>query len=852
MAPSQSQPKATIDSLVDRGVDVLRLDRDVLTRELKSSSRGNSDNAACRRDWAIYLSKKELGGGLIEGNDQPRGGNREPAKGVKTSLELLRGELDSAVSSSILSNTPPENLSQTLEALATAWINAPSAQVAFPDIYAQLDMDSTLSATATADQTSREVLALTTLVQCLTKDKGSLLLKREYFRLLVHVDSDPAVPDCRISTASYFPTVRDFMMDLAVLNESLEPENQHHDKRLKSELDAVWSPAKRVLKAFAFAHQRRCVLTNSEKQMRSLSPDLKSFDEFWMGPVEGLKRKGGKKTSSLLEDAAVNEADLLFKHWIEHTVSFGKSFEEKLLQRSIDEMLAAVEAFRTETESALGLCRQYTFAPSVVSRFREAKENLQEMEPAVKSLLDEILEKAAAGQESLRQQLHALETAYFGQSSKTLLGRLEKCSNREYRKKIKDLENAQAKFRNDLLADLRSVIVHSPPVTSAAIICLEATLAAGEALEATTLTNHLERMETDATLSKLCDRKRFLRQTFETMVLGGRVELGRIIARIFLNEGERLVLEKVWKKGTAGVGSTDRPSSASRWGSEAPSGLGDGPSKTKKRKNKKGGAVEGVKEDSIGAAENTHNFPHSQQEVVPKPTPAPPGLVGSSSVQSLSQSKENDISVSGEFSIVGRAQSPKNLAPIVDTLRGENHALRSENVALRTELAALTESSQRMANQLTHISSESAKTMQRFAARIAELESSSRNSEENARKVQLLTARVAELEAAQTAQNGAFRGGGPGVVRQDDAKITGDGGSGRGGRGGHRRGGYQDGGGGWQGNGAALSSGRRSRDKPLVRCSNCWSVGHESANCEAACRYCGGAHLSDQCGSITF
>ncbi|KND03171.1 uncharacterized protein SPPG_09004 [Spizellomyces punctatus DAOM BR117] len=596
-------------------IDSIRLDWDALRKELRTNLLTDPETAHISRDWAQFVFKKQFGQN-VAGSAVTTEAEAESPTGsdkMRDSVAKLRIRLGAKIRSSVSregtqqgeatasgGKKKPPTCAEEIAQIVETWIAAKQDPADISSQFRPLDPGKNLSAllAANATHSNRTVAALCSLPRSLVKEKTNnyklpkeAVMHLHWFETPVDTGLTPSVP---------VPSKLD--LDISSLNESIEKHGQSHKTSLEKDLADAWDPVRQVLRGLlqVECEQKRILTVELAKRVNEYSRKyaiaLRNFDEFWNSKTEKWKKKGGKKNGAangVDEGALAEEADALFEQYIEQIKIVADAYAEEVLQPILSELRRAVETY----ESLLSdLLKSSDLDPNECERARQAISGLGRR---TEEHIDEFLRNESKSRASLTCALSDMKDSYLEGSMKTLWGRLEKCSNRDFRKRIANMEADQQKERDMLSTVLVSDVA---PFSSVAVVCLvvlECLLVKGERCEEEALLKHKTSLQSDVKLQELAITRKTLEGYYETGVFSGQIELGRKIGRVLWSVVKQSMEAAMESQVVAYISKSGGGKSAGSAAS-AESGANAVDEDTKKKKKKKKKAKTGTGE--AGAA----------------------------------------------------------------------------------------------------------------------------------------------------------------------------------------------------------------------------------------------------------
>ncbi|KAI9315314.1 hypothetical protein BX666DRAFT_385481 [Dichotomocladium elegans] len=137
-----------------------------------------------------------------------------------------------------------------------------------------------------------------------------------------------------------------------------------------------------------------------------------------------------------------------------------------------------------------------------------------------------------------RQDIASAIQVYKEESRPSVAGRLEKTTQKDFRRRLRRVENGYNSLRQYFKFEVTQKIFPEPLFCKFCLICIEALMQEGEVMEAVTIEKEVKRfLESNKDL--LCQRQ-ILLDEFEDGVQTGRRELAGVVGKLFLKEGMRI------------------------------------------------------------------------------------------------------------------------------------------------------------------------------------------------------------------------------------------------------------------------------------------------------------------------
>ncbi|KAJ3089547.1 hypothetical protein HK102_006140 [Quaeritorhiza haematococci] len=775
------------------------------------------------------------------------------------------------------------------------------------------------------------------LLGSLQRDKQSLVLNKSQFPLLQAISCSP-------QSIQLKPSQLD--LEIKSLNESLDRQIKLQNASIQTESQPKWDLSRTTLEKLLSLHLEWCSLWNTELPSRvdafvkEHQAELETFDQVWGTIVDGAKKGGkggaGGKKGSGTEEQSVEDVDTVFRKWCENLNQVTRAFQKEVFDTTLEKLERFLDAFDALTRETRSLSNSKT-------RLQSTPKSTQDLRVCYQNARKKLSHATSVIFLAQTDQLHA---TYMSESTSTVRGRLERVANRDFKKRIKDIENDLHKhiLRASTIVNLlngRATVAEAQDLSSAqagsvasilgsslslddnttietpeeVMAALSASLmssvlelAASEELSiltkrckiflTTTETKSADGPEGTEAIRRLIQKQDALRRTCIESTFAGIVDLSRMMAALFVKEGNRILHEEEsLRKERKLLGGTSAPETAPRKNGGKNGVIEDAqklpsverPSSGVSKKKKKGKKKKEAGDVGAGESENSPTTKRidddfnqddedgyeSPPEVVARPTPVSvdvastavgknvtaaaatsprtlyPEMQAPTSHQQPQQPQQQQQQQQAPQS--SESQPPDYVAPpgfpSGSTIPAFDQPFSATNLPspltnpvllLQQQLRFQLDINKQQADEIVALRGVNA-TLQ---ATIRELQ------------IQVERLSAAMAAAAQNAANPAVNGtvadsmgdntqgsrgggmmrnaGGQGQSQRERAR-SGSNFKGFGMKGRGGRGNYQQG----------------HQRFAAVRCGNCGDMGHESRKCEAPCRYCDQkGHLSDQCSTL--
>ncbi|KAI9205230.1 uncharacterized protein BJ171DRAFT_501442 [Polychytrium aggregatum] len=570
--------------LLSYNVPELRLDRDVLTKTIRTSTEVASAQA---REWGIFVVKTALVPGWAPFQKADADSQVTTRAPLATLLSSIRQAL-------IADLNEPGDWAENISTLARTWIQSTPPKLDRPtdlDQSLRLDLQYERSLSSPRYLGSKHA-PVYELIHNVIKERSGYILKTEYFKLL------------RIHQAALDAPVSSKFPKLPVIGPA-QLELEH------SSLKEKWTRIESVVNdelvhgledAWKLAHQAfDCLLTTTSRQkdLRGKSigraakeftsqhkDELQSFDDYWAAVSDRFKKKGGR--GKLDGSLTIDELDGALDAYVTAQIKMIRDYDEDVLGGAMAESQQILKNFeQTYLRILSEVENKQTHQDSqFFQRLLKSRQIVVAAVPKIALSMSRFTEQLQAEHQELAAKLEALKQAYYSESSATIAGRLEKCANREFKKRTKDIESEIARRRTERQTQIVSVCVPMKDLTDACLPILELTLEECESYEAEFLAGYNASYQTQT--AEWMQKKDEVMDRVELSVAVGMIEVAKAMAALFFKEGRRLVEEILSMKAERKLLGTPTKNDSPTAAATEPGTEGSDKKKSKKKKKKAG------------------------------------------------------------------------------------------------------------------------------------------------------------------------------------------------------------------------------------------------------------------------
>ncbi|KAI8076069.1 hypothetical protein BDF21DRAFT_453392 [Thamnidium elegans] len=427
------------------------------------------------------------------------------------------------------------------------WMTLPSGYTGLPDTFEPVEFNPYPDAIPLVDDPKDPSQLLDPLII----ERQALCLPSDCFHLLKNLTGDillsHTTPTCHHSKPTA-KTPADLEVDRAIFNEHEANAVNQALKELSLALEVTWHPLNRFLQQLEGLEQRRAQVMGKgcQKQIDAFVANQKyvSFVDFWTKEQTQFKNK--KST-----EEEIKKVDGLFEQHLETLKACVKEFMSKFVPKILDEIynmtndlwkmvvptiyeLGERMAAREASKGSENAIKIDETLKSLDGDYLKKMESTKEVDLAKKRITDTLNTKV----EEYMAEIDDLFKLYKDSARPNLSGRLEKLSNKDFKKKIKKLESGYYSIRQTFRYEVTENIFAESLFCKFALVCLEPLLQEGEMVEALTIETEVKRFL--EAYKDLWKQRAALLHQFEQGVQTGRRELAGILGKLFLKEGMRI------------------------------------------------------------------------------------------------------------------------------------------------------------------------------------------------------------------------------------------------------------------------------------------------------------------------
>ncbi|KAJ1917862.1 hypothetical protein H4219_002972 [Mycoemilia scoparia] len=421
------------------------------------------------------------------------------------------------------------------------------------------------------------------LLPVLEVSKTFISLSSQHFPLLGNITSEliatHTYPTCQHNKTDNL-TPSELECQRVIFNSHLTRHRKEYKENYEREMEPVWQITQLLLKSIQRIEAMRVRLftrschQNQQQFMQSIKSKAQPFSEYWGSIVEkyrGLDAgpgdtpetgdqkprpgkpsvKGGKSNSastslgSKSQDQLAKDIDKLFNKHLDNTMdacnSWGRTF--------LESYYTVAREFARELETILGECitmcdrraqgLKYPPALTLQPRIEKARRSIANLHPKLEKRIEDIQNTVRDRSEEIFRMTEDIRNIWAKESGSSIKSKLEKASQKEFRKRLKRVEFYQhVKVISWSMEEIESLLTSSD-VAWVAIDCIELLMTEAETLERAVAHVFIRKMEQPT--EDLRDQRQDIMDDFTEGLLTGREELAGVIGKLLLKEAWRIL-----------------------------------------------------------------------------------------------------------------------------------------------------------------------------------------------------------------------------------------------------------------------------------------------------------------------
>ncbi|KAK9766902.1 hypothetical protein K7432_003653 [Basidiobolus ranarum] len=374
------------------------------------------------------------------------------------------------------------------------------------------------------------------------------LLRNITPKILANHDS----PSCNHSPADNTPSDLETLQK--ILNSAIAKEAKTCGLSISQALNSVWDGTRSFLEEIKkIENVRSDIAGEGCFQKVSLFNQknqelLQSFNDYWSPVAETHKKTKGKKNDKPSTATAEDIDDAFFK-FLDNVRSGFELWKEEFLNAQVNLCQQLIQDIFQACTSVVNLARVHyrnngsdKFQVELENKSEKVLQLLQGLSKQMETKLAELEAEFVVKSKEIYSELDGIKDAWSNESQSTLHGRLEKAANKDFKKKIKKLENMIQTARIWCVTQLKTFL---PSHELAQILapCLGVQMLHAEDIEPTKLKELIEQHQ--EIVDSIIARKQDINEQYVSGVNIGRSTLGAVLGKLFLKEGLRLIEERV-------------------------------------------------------------------------------------------------------------------------------------------------------------------------------------------------------------------------------------------------------------------------------------------------------------------
>ncbi|KAK9729079.1 hypothetical protein K7432_000518 [Basidiobolus ranarum] len=359
----------------------------------------------------------------------------------------------------------------------------------------------------------------THILNSVATDKFHLTLNEKDFPLLrsitQNIIASQTTPDC-FHTRPDDISLADLELSRRSINDILEKVFKECVHDFEKVVDSLWQSTVIFLQEMKQYEEARvqavgdgCV--NRITQFNQKHQDtLVGFNEFWTAVVDNHKKRSKKLFS---KTPSSDQVDASFYSFLDHLSTCCTLWYNEFLKSQIVAIRNLIERLSNTCHERINIAREHIRLADKESKVLEEKLN------------------------HIPVQLKA-----FSASVEAGLGRFEKASNKEFKRRIKRLESLSSSTRSWSISHLKTLMT-SNDLATLLLPVLEVQMMDTEFCEVIAVENIMKKHE--STIEEVTSRREHIWQDFVRGVSIGRYVLGSVLGKLFLREGLRQIEDRV-------------------------------------------------------------------------------------------------------------------------------------------------------------------------------------------------------------------------------------------------------------------------------------------------------------------
>ncbi|KAG0315135.1 hypothetical protein BGZ99_007663 [Dissophora globulifera] len=443
------------------------------------------------------------------------------------------------------------------------WIQQPSALYTSPEVFSLVDFDALYAGYPLQSQEQNQQQDdVTPILSTITIEKAHMILGHQGYPLLKRVtkaqlQNQIMNPTCQ-HTKGHSKTPADLELDKELFNEELKKMRMRDQEGLRKQIGPVWKHVEEALERMEGAERVRSGIlgTSRAKDFAQTYKDrLVSFQEVWTSLEAAVKKPSSKKKVSASDNVItdpVTEIDQGFQQFIDNMQHVHKQLTADVLEsseRSLREFIKELAAAQTKIlklaltriqEGKVGTARIDKILEESPEKCRNALKMVEQLIPIFDTKMGQFRVLVLNKLKEVDEEVESVAAAYFQDSQKTVQGRLEKATNKEFRRRIKKLEFLSVETRKWFFQS-RLTLFSDLDFATVCLNTLGILMEEAEVLEAVQLGLHDDHFRSRVLKSQ--EGRMKLAQQFREGIKTGRRVLAVMVSRLMMREGARAMGE---------------------------------------------------------------------------------------------------------------------------------------------------------------------------------------------------------------------------------------------------------------------------------------------------------------------
>ncbi|KAL0083636.1 hypothetical protein J3Q64DRAFT_1822743 [Phycomyces blakesleeanus] len=564
---------------MDAPIDVLRIEHNTISKELSRFRACHSESRCfyCR-EWAQFIYKKRyawstklpeepqsnpcqlLAAGryniAVQQSGQPSLAKKKTRS--STMFEKLRHLLDVATTETT-PNGMSTSLTKELISICNTWLTMPSSLSSLPEIFEPItihllpeNFDEIFEYDEDDDEDeddfsldSENSMPPEKLLEYLVVERQAILLPSESFPVLADLTADFLPIHQNLPCPHYRPEYRspgDLDVEFEIFNEKMAQATSNALIELEQALDVSWRHLTEFMDRLTVLENERCELMGPQCQATieafAASQNLLPFQDYW-----------ATKNLSKRKDT-VEQVDAAFINYLDNLKDCAHAFHTDFVIPRLEAVRQLVRQLwsmvvPTIQQMAERMASQELSNETHLQKCRAVADSLRELHPTVDaaSAVEAVQEEMSERLEDYIQEIDALKKVYTEESRPVTSSRLDKINNKEFKKRIKKIENFYYSTRQHFRYQTTQKIFPESLFCKFGLVCIEALMQEGEMMEAVTIEREVKRfLESHDELVEQHDN---LLYAFESSAQVGRRKFVGVLGSMFLQESIRIKGEYV-------------------------------------------------------------------------------------------------------------------------------------------------------------------------------------------------------------------------------------------------------------------------------------------------------------------